>query len=129
VEFLLTHAFATRGLNMFDWTCTSHSQISHPPNPSLFSFVLGPTFSIPLRNSLTLANFLPRFKKKERMTKEEETKELRESNELTQLAEKNMVVELEKLLATGYNINGYNKVISVKYVHEHTSPSCFAKPK
>jgi hypothetical protein len=73
----------------------------------------GPTFCIPLRNSLTLANFLPWYKKKERMTKEAAAKELRESNEMTELAEKNMIVELEKLLATGYNINGYNKVISV----------------
>ncbi len=47
------------------------------------------------------------------MTKEAAAKELRESNEMTELAEKNMIVELEKLLATGYNINGYNKVISV----------------
>jgi hypothetical protein len=47
------------------------------------------------------------------MTKEAVAKELRESNEMTTLAEKNMVAELEELLAKGYNINGYNKVISV----------------
>ena len=47
------------------------------------------------------------------MTKEAEAKELRESNELTHLVEMNMVAELEELLAVGYNINGYNKVISV----------------